>query len=427
MRFAQEISIFNPNAIEMAVVALGTRITQTAEEIRLEAARTLTNYSTTVQMNAAISAKANEITSEVSETYATNSSLNSNVNSLSSRIQQTATAISFTLSKNGDRTAQLSMTYTKENGSKVNVQAQTITFDGLVAFTNLSGSNRGSTIINGENISTGKIHDANNNTVFDLSAGTLTIKKGSINLGNGNFSVTDTGVLTIKRGSINLGSGKFTVTDAGVLTATSGTIGGFTINSDSLSGGAIYQTVSGAGTGGWNPSVNGTQASIRNGQVACGQLTLNGGTSLYAEGNDDSAEGQTGILCNGHFSTRSTLWVGRGSGDVIAYFRGYISSQGDVGASDRNLKHHEYYLGKEAEDFIYSLEPVAFRWKDKDTAIHHGFYAQDVEKVKYDDWGIVTEADGHKGLFYTELIADLVATVQAQDKRIKALEGGQNG
>lgn len=398
MRFAQEISIFNPHAIEMAVVALGTQITQTAEEIRLEAAQTLSNYSTTVQMNAAISTKANEITSEVSRTYATQSGVNQSVNTLSSRIAQTATAISFSLSKNGDRTAVLSMTYTKENGSTIRLAAQSIEFTGLVRFNDLSTS--GSTTINGSNITTGTIKDANSNTVFNLSTGALTIKKGSINLGNG----------------------KFTVTDAGALTAKTGSIGGFTINSDSLSGGAIYQTVSGAGTGGWNPTVNGTQAYIRNGQVACGQLTLNGGTSFYAEGNDDSAEGQAGILCNGHFSTRSTLWVGRGSGDVIAYFRGYISSQGDVGVSDRNLKHHEYYLGKEAEDFIYSLEPVAFRWKDKDTAIHHGFYAQDVEKVKYDDWGIVTEADGHKGLFYTELIADLVATVQAQDKRIKALE-----
>lgn len=398
MRFAQEISIFNPHAIEMAVVALGTQITQTAEEIRLEAAQTLSNYSTTVQMNAAISTKANEITSEVSRTYATQSGVNQSVNTLSSRIAQTASAISFSLSKNGDRTAVLSMTYTKENGSTIRLAAQSIEFTGLVRFNDLSTS--GSTTINGNNITTGTIKDANSNTVFNLSTGSLTIKKGSINLGNGKFTVTDTGALTAKTGSI----------------------GGFTINSDSLSGGAIYQTVSGAGAGGWNPTVNGTQAYIRNGQVACGQLTLNGGTSFYAEGNDDSAEGQTGILCNGHFSTRSTLWVGRGSGDVIAYFRGYISSQGDVGVSDRNLKHHEYYLGKEAENFIYSLEPVAFRWKDKDTAIHHGFYAQDVEKVKYDDWGIVTETDGHKGLFYTELIADLVATVQAQDKRIKALE-----
>lgn len=446
MRFAQEISIFNPHAIEMAVVALGTQITQTADEIRLEAAQTLSNYSTTAQMNAAISTKANEITLEVSQTYATQQSVNNSVSSLStritqnansitsevtargnadsalsSRIRQTLKSITFNITNNSTNTAAtLSMSVTNEGGSTTALASKSINLTGLVTFTNLSTS--GQTSINGSNITTGTIKDANSNTVFNLSTGALTIKKGSINLGNGNFSVTDAGILTIKRGSINLGNGNFSVTDSGALTAKTGSIGGFTINSDSLSGGAIYQTVSGAGTGGWNPSVNGTQAYIRNGQVACGQLTLNGGTSFYAEGYDDSAEGQTGILCNGHFSTRSTLWVGRGSGDVIAYFRGYISSQGDVGVSDRNLKHHEYYLGKEAEDFIYSLEPVAFRWKDKDTAIHHGFYAQDVEKVKYDDWGIVTEADGHKGLFYTELIADLVATVQAQDKRIKALE-----
>ena len=152
MRFAQEISIFNPHAIEMAVVALGTRITQTAEEIRLEAAQTLSNYSTTVQMNAAISAKANEITSEVSQTYATQQSVNNSVSSLSSRItqnansissevtnrtngdsalssriQQTASSISFTLSGGGTGTnknkATLSMSYTKENGQTISLSS----------------------------------------------------------------------------------------------------------------------------------------------------------------------------------------------------------------------------------------------------------------------------------------------------------------
>lgn len=175
MRFAQEISIFNPHAIEMAVVALGTQITQTAEEIRLEAAQTLSNYSTTVQMNAAISTKANEITSEVSRTYATQSGVNQSVNTLSSRIAQTATAISFSLSKNGDRTAVLSMTYTKENGSTIRLAAQSIEFTGLVRFNDLSTS--GSTTINGSNITTGTIKDANSNTVFNLSTGALTIKK----------------------------------------------------------------------------------------------------------------------------------------------------------------------------------------------------------------------------------------------------------
>lgn len=396
MRFAQEISIFNPHAIEMAVVALGTQITQTAEEIRLEAARTLTNYSTTVQMNAAISAKANEITSEVSETYATNSSLNS----LSSRIRQTATEISFTLSGGGTGTnakkASLSITYTKEDGSKINLSAQTITFDGLVAFTNLSGSNRGSTIINGENISTGKIHDANNNTVFDLSAGTLTIKKGSI----------------------NLGSGKFTVTDAGALTATSGTIGGFTISNDSLSGGKLIAT--GGSTRG-DVVIGGGQVHVpylrfvKNGNDIGGILTD------YTW--DDNPSGMRLWTGHGlHVTAEGEEWF---TCDTAARFTGGVWNNNTQMwfSSDRRIK--EDIKPLDGYKTIMGLNPVSFRYKESPDSKHHGFIAQEVQDIVRDDWNVVGTDGNILYLSYTELIADLVATVQAQDKRIKALEGGQ--
>ena len=84
MKFTQEISIFKPHAIEYEIVSLGSRITQTAAEIRLETEQTLTNYSTTVQMNSAISLKADEITSSV----------NTSLDALDSRISQTAKSIS---------------------------------------------------------------------------------------------------------------------------------------------------------------------------------------------------------------------------------------------------------------------------------------------------------------------------------------------
>lgn len=51
-------------------------------------------------------------------------------------------------------------------------------------------------------IKAGVLSDANNNVVFDLDAGTLAIARGSINLGNGNFQVTDGGYLTATSGSI---------------------------------------------------------------------------------------------------------------------------------------------------------------------------------------------------------------------------------
>ena len=66
--------------------------------------------------------------------------------------------------------------------------------------------------LNADLIKAGKLQDTNSNVVFDLSTGTLTMKKGSI----------------------NIGSGKFTVSTSGYLTCTYGKIGGFTIGTSSI-------------------------------------------------------------------------------------------------------------------------------------------------------------------------------------------------
>ena len=77
-------------------------------------------------------------------------------------------------------------------------------------------------ILNANIIKAGILSDINDNTTFNLSTGELTMTKGSISLGSGNFTLTDAGVLTMKSGSINLGSGNFIATDAGKLTAIGG-------------------------------------------------------------------------------------------------------------------------------------------------------------------------------------------------------------
>ena len=67
-------------------------------------------------------------------------------------------------------------------------------FDGFETKDNLKTA--GKTTINGSNITTGTIKDANSNTVFNLSDGSLTMKKGSININNGAFQVSTTGKMT---------------------------------------------------------------------------------------------------------------------------------------------------------------------------------------------------------------------------------------
>ncbi len=96
-------------------------------------------------------------------------------------------------------------------------------------------------------------------------------------------------------------------------------------------------------------------------------------------------------------------------------------------SSDRNLKDEIAELdAQKTSDFIYSLKPCEFKYKDgTSNRLHHGFIAQEVkESMGEDDWGIFVsdKETEHKGIRYEELIADLVATVQTQNKRIEQLE-----
>lgn len=56
--------------------------------------------------------------------------------------------------------------------------------------------------LNANLIKTGVLADTNNNTMFNLSTGELTMKKGSINIGNGVFSVSTGGELTASNATL---------------------------------------------------------------------------------------------------------------------------------------------------------------------------------------------------------------------------------
>lgn len=109
-------------------------------------------------------------------------------------------ADSFSLS-NGDTIASIA-----ESKASAAVNAQTqqsifnkLTNNGQTQGIYLSG---GKVYINAAYIATGTLADAGNNTTFDLSTGTLTMKKGSINIGNGTFKVDTSGNLTAKNATL---------------------------------------------------------------------------------------------------------------------------------------------------------------------------------------------------------------------------------
>lgn len=173
------------------------------EEFRSEVGKYETKTDGTIERHSSsIQQNADNISSEVRRAKRAEGDL-------SSRISQTASSISFSLSKNGEDTAVLSMTYTKEDGTVINLTSQQIQFSGLVEFTDLSGS--GKSTINGDNITTGVISSSNGNMTIDLLNEIITATKLAVN--STNFTLDVNGNVTVKNmncnGNIILGNPDF--------------------------------------------------------------------------------------------------------------------------------------------------------------------------------------------------------------------------
>lgn len=85
-----------------------------------------------------------------------------------------------------------------------------ITMDGAIVADYITAG-----VLNGNVLRVGVIRDYNSNVILDLDKGALTMKKGSINIGNGNFTVDEQGNLYARRGTF-----------AGTLAGAKGTFGG---------------------------------------------------------------------------------------------------------------------------------------------------------------------------------------------------------
>lgn len=137
-----------------------------------------------------------------------------------------------------------------------------------------------------------------------------------------------------------------------------------------------------------------------------------------------------------------------GSGGTGA-FKSLTTDSGTVSTSDKKKKTHIKYLSEDnkVKDFIMSLQPVEYKWKDNGERTHLGFYAQDVQQEALStigDTGLYCAAHYEKdnngepidigytldtpdeelswGLRYEEFIAPMVSMIQMQQKQIDELQ-----
>ena len=127
------------------------------------------------------------------------------------------------------------------------------------------------------------------------------------------------------------------------------------------------------------------------------------------------------IVAHNYFAANGEAWF---------FSNVYNSSGGVVFVSDkRKKKNIKKIVVDKAKAFIMALKPKEFKFKEGTSGRkHHGFIAQEVKEAMTEDWGLYVEdkETDFIGLRYDEIIADLVAVVQDQEKRIEALERALN-
>lgn len=412
-----------------------------------------TQFATRAELNSEISQTARDITLIVSETYATKKT----TNSLSTRIKQTAKTIDLTATDN-KTSAGITIKLKNEDGTQIDSKTANITMSGLVKFTDLSG--KGTTEINGANITTGTL-DASKVNVTNLNADN--IKSGTIStsiLGSDvittkNFSAQKinadnitTGTLScdrLKGGTINGQTISGGTISGSKITSTSGNIGGFIIDGSSGLAGS-YGTIRPNG----NLLLYPNYGSAR--YVLSDKITFNaqGGVVIASNSNANVSVYNTNLdlkACAGAIAYLGCMGNTDGTdersavecGDRTLYLRsdGVIYANGAAigGSSSKNTKTNIVELSQEKKDELYKLIkdiPLCeYDYKPQyGKENNYGFLIEDIEETKLNDLLHITKVNEDIKTYCSEdltrlnliIIKELMNKVESLENRIKELE-----
>ena len=249
--------------------------------------------------------------------------------------------------------------------------------------------------------------------------------------------------LELKAGEFVFNGGNFSLDEDGNATFT-GTVSASTL---SLSGNVVAE-------GYWNPSSGRPSCWFGYG-ASFGGTYSSPDTSICDDGNGHGiitshlviTNGSSGIDYGNFYLGTSQKYAINSNGN--GHFNQVWTSDGTVSKSDKKEKTHIKYLSEDnkVKDFIMSLQPVEYKWKDNGKRTHLGFYAQDVQQESLSTIGDTAlycaahyEKDDNResidigytsdtpdeelswGLRYTEFIAPMVSMIQMQQKQIDKLQ-----
>jgi hypothetical protein len=331
----------------------------------------------------------------------------------------------------------------------------TVTNGKVIRFTGESGTVAFSQVTPAGSIETksdtNAIQSPNFTVDFDgnVTADSLTLTGGSIDLGGGTFTVSNGGSvnasdLTLTGGGIDLGSGVFAVDNAGAVTASDLTI----------TGGGID-----LGSGNFTVSNSGVMTSLESEMTQITLFDSSAGPGILikkaASSGDIAVPGET--LSSTGNAERMSLGHAAGSGSFFerlaivggaaaasdkgwVYVNSTISHNGIVNRSDKRYKKNikNFWIDPEA---IYSLPLVEYEWDNEKLeaeyggkgihpeGVHQGIIAQDVQERLPWAYSERTESSiasySQLGVLFASIsaIQDLNQRIKELEAKIAELEG----
>lgn len=258
---------------------------------------------------------------------------------------------------------------------------------------------------------------------YSPTSGTyINLRDGSFSFAGGNLKYDNTGTLSVKGN----------ITANNLIATNSGKIANFNISQDKLSSEGANFGENGIYLGSNGFSINDKFKVGIDGKIEIdGSIRLTNGLWMYFEDKYNIGEGSMFLRCFdvGIYADAPQLYCFTSiTFNKTVHFEApvYYNSSTPITTSDRNLKHDIQILDKtKSSKFIYSLKPSKFKYNNgTSNRFHHGLIAQEVKEAlgEEDNAVYVEQIDGSKGLRYEELLADLIATIQMQNERIKAVE-----
>lgn len=448
-----------------AIKATNAKIDVTAEQIKTDVSKNYTTKTETSEVQQSLKSSINEtaeqIKTEVSETYSTKDETQEIKKDLGSSIEQSASSVLATVEKTYSTKTEAQ---NLETALKLYADSASLSAAGTVSnkVDNVQKTLQASIDV--------KVNTKDLISEINASADVITLKGNRISITSSNASWDKDGNVKFNKGII----GQWTIYD-GLYSKTMDNNGyvrqawmrGPNVADNNCDSTWIYSVQKGDRVGENPGSLTGLWVVYGDGNmkaqdiycknVTCEELQCGSDgnaklVSFYANNpNSEDIPATNVSIYNAedvHYRytmTEFSLW-----GSMIAKFA--ITAEGGfIGTvasdSDRNVKKDINSLDiDQSADFIYNLNPCEFRMiEGTSNRLHHGFIAQEVkETMGDDDWGLFIdkqinspdyqtvimnengkvekELTARYALRYDELIADLVATAQSQNKRIVELE-----